>query len=262
MIYTVRKRIINFCKRILERKARKRILSNKGLWSILQTYLAQTKSTSCQYKDYDVLYRYVRQWKPQEILECGTGASTVVLAYALMENEKEDGKVGRITSMEEWQEWFDMADNLMPDILRKYVDIRLSPTVEDGYMFYRGMRYSEVPKRQYDFVFTDGPYIIAPSDGTKTCDFDFISIVRHSETPVGGIVDGRLTTCYVLQNILGPKIFKFDVFRNLGYIKPCTKHDLNVITKASSIALAHSRRIIKNTRFYIKWNHGNSQKPA
>ena len=175
MIYAARKRIINLGKKLLERKARKRIMSNKGLYTMLQTYMAQTKSSGCQYKDYDVLYRYVRKWKPQEILECGTGTSTVVLAYALMENEKEDGKVGRVTSMEGVQGWFDMAQDLMPDILRKYVDIRLSPTVEDGYMFYRGMRYKEVPDRQYDFVFTDGPSTTAPSDGTRTFDFDFES---------------------------------------------------------------------------------------
>jgi hypothetical protein len=252
MIYTVRKAIIKLVKIILERKARNRILSNKELGSLLQTYLGKTKSTGCQYIDYDALYRYVRHWKPQEILECGTGASTVVLAYALMENEREGGKTGRITSMEEGQDWFDMANDLLPDLLKKYVDIRLSPIVEDGYMFYRGNRYAEVPDRQYDFVFTDGPSTCAPSDGTRTFDFDFLHIVRHSETPVGGLVDGRLTTCYVFQNILGPQKFKFDVFRNLGYIKPCTKNDLNNIKKNSSIALAHSKRILSKTRFYVK----------
>jgi hypothetical protein len=252
MIYSLRKAIISFIRSTIEAKARQRILSNKGLAALLTDYLAQTTSTGCQYKDYDSLYRYIREHKPKEVLECGTGVSTLVIAYALMENEQESGIVGRVTSMEEWQEWFDMATTLMPDTLKKYVDIRLSPTIEDGYLFYRGMRYRDVPERQYDFVFIDGPYANATSDGTKTCNFDFINLVRRSETPVGGIVDGRLTTCYVLQNILGPKKFRFDVFRNLGYIQPCTKDDLLLIKKASPSVLAHSKRILKKTHFYIK----------
>ena len=147
MIHTIRKRIIKFGKNVVERKARSRICSNRGLWSVLSAYTAQTKSTGCQFSDYEVLYNYVRRVKPREILECGTGTSTVVLAYALKENEMADGIVGRITSMEECQNWFDSANRLMPDELRKYVDLRLSPTVEDGYTIYRGIRYRNVPDR-------------------------------------------------------------------------------------------------------------------
>ena len=219
---------------------------------MLEAYRARTQSTGCQYVDYEALYRYVRRWRPREILECGTGVSTVVLAYALGENAREDGRSGRITSMEEDKKWFDMANELLPDSLRKYVDIRLSATVEDGYAIYRGMRYRDVPGRPFEFVFTDGPSTRAPSDGTRTFDFDYLHTVRHSDIPVGGIIDGRLTTCYVMQKVFGPENVSFDVFRNLGYIKPRTREDLRVITRSSSMALAHSKRVMALTRFRLK----------
>lgn len=251
MIHAIRKGIIKLGKSVFERKARSRIRSNKGLWSVLSAYIDQTKSTGCQFVDYEALYNYVRQAKPREILECGTGTSTVVLAYALKENDIKDGIAGRITSMEERQNWFDSANRLMPDELRKYVDLRLSPTVEDGYTIYRGIRYRNVPDRPYEFVFTDGPSTIAPSDGTRAFDFDYLHLVRRSEIPIFGIIDSRLTTCYVLQKVFGPGKFRFNVFRDLGFVGPCTKDDIRVITRSSSMALAHSKRIFANSQFHM-----------
>jgi hypothetical protein len=225
--------------------------ANEGLWSLLQTYLSKSESMGCQYTDYDALYRYIRASKPREILECGTGVSTLVAAFALRENETLEGVESRLTSMEERGFWLEMAVRLLPAELRDYVDIRLSHTVEDGYTVFRGMRYAEVPERRYDFVFTDGPSTVAHSDGTRTFDFDYLHVVRSADHPVFGIVDGRLTTCYVLQKVFGPDKFRFDVLRNLGYVGPCTRHDMRTIARSSSIALVHSRRLLRPTRFHL-----------
>jgi hypothetical protein len=175
----------------------------------------------------------------------------VVVAQALRENALRDGVRGRVTSMEDVEPWYEMAARLLPDELRDYAEIRLSPKVEDGYTIYRGVRYAEVPERRYDLVFVDGPGTLAPSDGTRCFDFDFLHVVRRTEHPVFGIVDGRLTTCYVLQKVFGPEKFRFDVYRKLGYVGPCTRHDMRTITRSSSIALAHSLRPVGPTRFQL-----------
>ena len=47
---------------------------NKDLWEVLEKYIEKSKSTGCSYIDYRELYYYIRQNKPKEILECGTGA--------------------------------------------------------------------------------------------------------------------------------------------------------------------------------------------
>jgi predicted O-methyltransferase YrrM len=249
--YSVRRQIIGLPRQWIESAARRRIRANDGLWSLLEPYLARTRSTGCHYSDYEVLYRYIRESKPREILECGTGVSTVVVAYALRENAIRDGIEGRVTSMEDVRFWFEMAERLLPDELRDYADIRFSRTVEDGYTIFRGVRYAEVPERGYDFVFTDGPSTLAPSDGTRSCDLDYLHVVRRAGHPVFGIVDGRLTTCYVLQKVFGPQKVRFDVLRNIGYVGPCTRHDMRTIARSSSIGLAHSKRLLRPTRFHL-----------
>jgi hypothetical protein len=252
MIYTLRKEIIKLVRKRLERQSRQTICSNEGLWAVLGPYIERTQSTGCQFVDYEALYNHVRRTKPREILECGTGTSTVVLAYALKENEREGANAGRVTSMEEGQDWFDQATRLLPEELRQYVEICLSPTVEAGYTIYRGLRYRDVPDRPYDFVFTDGPGTLAPSDGTRACDFDYLHLVRHSSKPVSAIIDSRLTTCYITQKVFGSGKFRFDVFRNLGFVGPCTQDDMRRIARSSSLALAHSKRIFGSTRFRLK----------
>jgi predicted O-methyltransferase YrrM len=248
--FVLRKQLLKAGGRILERRARARLQQNEGLWSTLQKYLEGTQSTGCQHTDYEALYEYVRREKPREILECGTGVSTVVIAHALMENAEEDRISGRVTSMEEIESWFEMAAGLLPDSLREYVDLVLSPTIEDGYVVFRGVRYRDVPDRRYEFVFTDGPTTAAPSDGTRCANFDYLHIVRRADHPVFGIIDKRLSTCYVLQKVFGDN-FRYDPYRELGYVGPCTRNDMRTITRSSSIALAHSKRLLRRTRFHL-----------
>ncbi len=249
--HALRKPILYLARKPIEAAARRRVQANADLWSLIQAYLAKTESTGCQYVDYDVLYRRIRETKPREVLECGTGVSTLVVAQALRENALRDGIRGRVTSMEDMEHWFEMATRLFPDELRDYAEIRLSSKIEDGYTVFRGVRYAEIPDRRYELVFVDGPGTLAPSDGTRSFDFDFLHVVRHAEHPVFGIVDGRLTTCYVLQKVFGRKKFRFDVYQNLGYVGPCTRHDMRTVTKSSSIALAHSLRLVGPTRFHL-----------
>ena len=246
----LRKQLLKAGGRYLERRARARLRGNPGLWSMLQAYLEQTGSTGCRYADYEALHDYVRGEKPREILECGTGVSTVVIAHALMENAEEDRISGRVTSMEESELWFEMAARLLPDSLREHVDLLLSPRVEEGYLVFRGVRYRDVPDRRYEFVFTDGPSTKAPSDGTRCADFDYLHVVRNADHPVFGIIDKRLSTCYVLQKVFGDK-FRYDPYRELGYVGPCTRNDMRTLTRSSSVALSESERVLRRTRFHL-----------
>jgi predicted O-methyltransferase YrrM len=75
-------------------RAQKALRRNAELWNALQDYLKNTKSTGCGYIDYACLYETVRRRKPVEVLECGTGVSTLIIAHALMENAAETGGGG------------------------------------------------------------------------------------------------------------------------------------------------------------------------
>lgn len=209
----------------VERQAEKTI---KGLplWPLLKTYLDRSASTGCSFSDYLVLYNYVREHKPREVLECGTGASSVVLAHALFENHRQYGIKGRVASMEEHRRYHETAVTLFPVELREYAEIFLSPAVEVTRDFFRGARYKEVPKRQYDFVFVDGPdFMTNPKFSPMAFDYDLVDVIAQSDTPVSAIVDTRTSTCFVYHLLFGDK-FRYDYIRKLGFLEPCTKQDL------------------------------------
>jgi len=196
-----------------------------------------------------VLYKNVRDIKPVEVLECGTGVSTLVIAHALMENEVETGKYGRVTSMEEVREWADMAEKLLPETYRNRVEIVVSPTVEDCYSMFRGVRYRDLPDREYDFVFVDGPKYQSPQDNHPTFDFDYLHILRNSKTPVAGLIDQRVSTVFVLQQLLGIDKVRYSPALGICYLSACNQDDLaNLSEDISSANFVPSFRVLSRTR--------------
>jgi hypothetical protein len=187
----------------------------------LEQYLKESKSTGCSHADYWLLYCAIRKYRPQEVLECGTGASTLVIAHALQENGS-----GRVTSMEESSDWYDMADKLLPEKYRPVVDLRLSETIEDGHAMFRGLRYRDVPDLPYDFVFIDGPEKAHGVTQRESADFDLIHILRKTTQPVRAIVDSRTGTFWTLARILGRDKVRFSYLLRHGLILPSTKSDL------------------------------------
>jgi predicted O-methyltransferase YrrM len=242
-------------RKIAQIRAKRMLQRNDGLWNALQAYLQDTKSTGCGYIDYACLYQMIRSEKPVEVLECGTGVSTLVIAHALMENERETSRGGRVTSMEEHEGWLDMSRKLLPNEYAKYVDFRLSGTIEDQYSLFRGVRYEDIPDRAYDFVFVDGPKYVSPVDGAATFDFDYIHLLRSADRPIGCLVDKRLSTVFVLQQLLGADKVKYSTVAGLGYVKPCTKDDLGTITTSiSSRNYQSSMRVLGNSKLSITAN--------
>lgn len=242
-------------RKIKQIRSRRTLERNTELWTALQDYLKKTESTGCGYIDYACLYETIRKSRPVEILECGTGVSTLIIAHALRENEKETGITGHVTSMEEHAEWLEMSRQLLPSQYGKYVSFELSHTVEDRYSLFRGVRYADIPNKAYDFVFVDGPKYESPLDGGATFDFDFIHVLRNAEKPVGCLIDKRLSTVFVLQQLLGTDRVKYSAIAGLGYVQPCTKSDLGTIaTSISSSNFAGSLRSFGNSRLSIVEN--------
>lgn len=244
-----------FLRKMSQIHARRKLQQNADLWKELQEYLRKTESTGCGYIDYVSLYETVRSSKPIEILECGTGVTTLVIAHALMENEMETGVSGRVTSMEEHAGWLEMSRKLLSPQYQKYVAFELSDTIEDRYSLFRGVRYAAIPDRPYDFVFVDGPKYKSPLDGAATFDFDYIHVLRRTDKPVGCLIDKRLSTVFVLQQLLGSDKVRYSTVAGLGYVEPCTRDDLGTIATAiSSRNFAGSMRVLGNSKLSIVEN--------
>jgi hypothetical protein len=208
------------------RRAEADLKSVPGLWDAVLAYANGSEVTGASMSDYWTLYDQARTLKPREILECGTGVSTVVLAHALKENAAEGAPAGRVTSMEEDESWTRTASENLPAHLADVVDLRHSPKVDGFYRMFRGVQYESFPERAYDFVFSDGPERHSSVNGDKLFDLDLIQVVRRSETPVRALVDNHYLTFYVLQKVFGLDKARYSVSHRLLFFGPATKHDV------------------------------------
>jgi len=220
-----RRRVSVLARRALA-DAAKKLKAHAELRQILDEYCRISNSTGCSFTDYWQLYSLVRKMRPAEILECGTGVSTVVMAAALRDNERQHGERGRITSMEDCTHWFEHAKNIFPRELEPYVDILLSPQTEYRERFFCGVGYESIPRRHYELAFIDGPDDHCSPAGTPTVDLDYIRLLRISAHPVLGVVDGRLATCLVYQSLLGLDKVRFEPVLGLTFVGPCSGKDL------------------------------------
>ena len=248
----LKKPYFSFIRKRYQQYGLRNLKKNRQLFQILTGYLELSKSTGCNFYDYWFLYRYVRRHNPREILECGTGASTVVMAHALMENTREGESAGRITSMEDVEFWHRHSRELIPDELSPYIDLIYSPKVEFSYSIFRGVGYREIPERAFQFAFIDGPEATAPSDNVKTFNMDLINVVQKLEGPLFAVVDKRVSTCYVFQKVFGPELVQFNPRCDLGFVGPVTRRDLK--SKIGTGSFSHRFRLVGNSRldFFLK----------
>ena len=173
-------------------------------------------------------------FKPKDVLECGTGITTVVLAQALIENAEEGGgPVGRVTSMEDDLDWFEVARSRLPEDVACVVDMVHSPKVDGFYKCFRGVCYESVPERDYDFVFSDGPDRHYPVNGDKLFNLDLINVVRRAEQPVRAVVDNHYLTFYILQKVFGTDLARYSVSHKLMFVGPVTRDDVRFLKKES-----------------------------
>jgi predicted O-methyltransferase YrrM len=202
------------------------------LWDRMMQAAAGTAVTGASYSDYLTLYEQVRTFRPREILECGTGISTVVLAQALLDNAAEYATApGRVTSMEDDAEWHRLAGARLPEALRDVVALVHSPRADGCYKCFRGVCYAEVPDRPYDFVFSDGPDRHSPVNGDKLFNLDLINVVARSDRPVRAVVDNHYLTFYVLQKVFGLDRARYSVSHKLMFVGPVSRADLRHLKK-------------------------------
>jgi len=208
---------------------------NEELWAAITAYSKGSDVTGASMSDFLTLYDEVRRLRPKEVLEFGTGLSTVVLAHALKANERDGAPRGRVTSMEEDAGWHQKACEMLPEDVSDIVEIIHSPKVDGIYKIFRGVQYQEIPDRPYEFVFSDGPERHSLVNGDKLFDLDLIQIVRRSETPVHAVVDNHYLTFYVLQKVFGTDLARYSVKHRLMFVGPVTRDDVRHLRKENFI---------------------------
>jgi predicted O-methyltransferase YrrM len=235
LIVRLRARLIE--KLVARRNARAEATLMAMPWfaEAITEYAKKSNVTGASMSDYLTLYEEVRSRKPVEVLEFGTGFTTVVMAHALMENTAEGSPPGRITSMEEDEGWTKTALDALPANVAPVIEIIHSPKTDGFYKMFRGVQYTEIPDRAYDFVFSDGPERHSPVNGDKLFDLDLIHIVRRSDRPIHAVVDNHYLTFYVLQKVFGTRLARYSVSHRLMFVGPVTKHDVRHLRKENFV---------------------------
>lgn len=183
---TLREHITSKLTQFAEHRAQKKLYAHPEIKAFLESVISP--STGCSYSDYWLLYSYVIRNRPKEVLELGSGISTVLLAFAARET-----KATRITSMEESEHYYAATEKIIPADLRSYVDLVHSPAQTYTYGPLQGTAYTSIPEREYDFVFVDGPQY----DAENSFDADILALARRQEKPFTYIVDSRTGSCLV-----------------------------------------------------------------
>ena len=235
------------------RRAERRLRGHPALWARIEHYARASAVTGASYSDYWTLYQEVRRWKPVEILECGNGISTVVLAQALLDNAREGAPTGRVTSMEDDPAWYATAKRALPAALDGVVELVPARKVEGLHKIFRGVRYDRLPERAYDFVFSDGPDRHSPITGEKLFNLDLVEVIARSERPLRAVVDNHYLTFYVLQKLLGPEKARYDVWRKLMFVGPVTRHDLRYLRKENFLP---DLRLLGRTELHLRLTRG------
>lgn len=217
------------------RRAEKTLMKRPEFANAITEYAKVSNVTGASMSDYLTLYEEIRARKPKEVLEFGTGFTTVVMAQALIENAAEGAPLGRITSMEEHEGWTETALKALPREVAHVVQIVHSPKVDGYYKLFRGVQYADIPIRAYDFVFSDGPERHSPVNNDKLFDLDLIHIVRRSSKPIHAVVDNHYLTFYVLQKVFGTKLARYSPSHRLMFVGPVTKSDVRHLRKENFV---------------------------
>lgn len=136
----------------------RRYLDQEKFSSLLKEVDGVSNSTGVSSTDYDAIFAFVKKYKPQTILECGTGKSTWIISLAMQELASADANyTPKLISMEHNEKWHAEAVKNFPAERFPFVEINYSPVDVFACGFVRGTVYETVPDYHYDFVYVDGP---------------------------------------------------------------------------------------------------------
>jgi hypothetical protein len=198
-------------------RARRDLQAVPGLGEALAAMREKTRTTGCEWSDYLELYTTVRRRRPRAVLECGSGMSTCVIAWALRENA--GGAGVPFVSLEENADYHREVVAAFPAELRPYAQLLHRARREAAYAGHLGCTYQDVPSHDYDFVFIDGPTLRREGGGPKCFNADILDVVARAPGEVEALLDQRIGTLWVLRELMPGAEFRYDPVRKLTRIR-------------------------------------------
>jgi hypothetical protein len=176
-------------------------LRENGAIEVLSAFLKKRPSSAIppDFADLWFLYQTVRHTKPRVILEFGSGCSTVILAHALRQNERDDAKSrGYLYSVDADPDWAEMTARSMPDDLRTFCEVSYSALIEIEHEGTLGFQHATVPNVIPNFLYLDGPGFTSE----RQVAVDVLNIEDKLPSDFRMVVDGRTKNTLFLKQHL------------------------------------------------------------
>ena len=214
----------------------------------LKAYQSVSDTTGTQAITLWIAVNSIMRYQPKFILECGTGASTIVFSLAVEQLKLSHPTYsGRIISMESEKEWFDIARENLPEKHKMNVEIVFGPREKYEISMFRGYVHSNIPEYPYDFVFLDGPDF-SDDNGATFCGDALYVMEKFGLQDLRGVIDGRASTAFVMQTLFGKNSTSYFLPSMAGSFhlmyKPKFKH---FVTTDFTNAIS-GRLLLKNRR--------------
>jgi len=128
-------------------------LKQLGVWEAIKEFGKARPKTAFapDFVDLWYLYAHIRAAKPREVLELGSGLSTVAMAVALTQNGS-----GRLYSVESNKAWAGSTWQSIPESLRNCCDVSFSPSRESQWSGRDSMCFADLPTTSPDMIYIDG----------------------------------------------------------------------------------------------------------
>ena len=191
---------------------------NRELFEHLEEIRIKSQSTGCSYSDYYTLYKMIQFLNPKYVLECGSGISTLVIAYALREQYDKTKLASTFISAEEDRFYHEQIKSIFPETLKAFVDFQRLEREETFYNSYRGCYYAKIPELPYEFVFIDGPTLRKTPDSIKCFNSDIINILTKSRNKTTALLDQRIETLHILKILLPTAKITYNPIKRLTKI--------------------------------------------
>jgi hypothetical protein len=220
---------IHYLRLIHEGRSIYELKKNRDLFRQINRLIAASDSTGGEYADYLEQFHMVTHLRPRYILECGSGISTCVMAFASRKLFEQTGVKTKFISMEENTFYHEQIVNIFPSELADYVEFVQSDRVERWYGKYRrypGCHYENVPDYPYDFVFIDGPTERKTPDAPKCFDADFINVLQKANKEVVGLLDQRVSTYWTFRDLIPMANVRYNPIKKLTLITNAKRSSL------------------------------------
>ncbi|CCH49917.1 O-methyltransferase [Pseudodesulfovibrio piezophilus] len=138
--------------------------------------------------------------RPSSILELGSGSTTPVFA----EYVRSAGKECVMTSVDESEKWLEHAKKIAWEnsALESAAEFIVAPSICEDMRQPPEVKYDFTAKKEYDFVFIDGPSLLVNGEKNKTAVNTNIFDLLQTQSPATIVVDIRESTVNALKSRL------------------------------------------------------------